>query len=95
MNNPFVTDRVYKEEDFSAVRLPKGDYDNCTFRGCTFSDGFLDNAIFDASNLQQADFSLSHNMILDPERNQLKNARFSSENVKGLLVKYKVQVIDS
>ncbi|MBT8296298.1 MAG: pentapeptide repeat-containing protein [Gramella sp.] len=191
MNNTFITDQIYKDEDFSKERLPKGDYDNCSFIGCNFSDGFLDNcqflecrfescnlsnaniahttfkevqfidckmvgllfercnqillsfsfkrctldfssfrgmsipgtlfddcklrnidfseadlsrshftnsildnSIFDASNLQETNFSLSHNIKLDPERNQLKNARFSQENVKGLLAKYKIQVID-
>ena len=191
MNNPFITDQIYKDEDFSKLRLPIGDYDTCSFVSCNFSEGFmdncqflectledchlsnanithstfkevqfidckmvgllfekcnqmllsfsfkgctldfssykgmsipgtlfddcklrnidfseadlsrscftnsiLDNAIFDASNLQEADFSLSHNIKLDPERNQLKNARFSRENVLGLLAKYKIQVID-
>ena len=191
MNNPFITDQIYKDEDFSKLRLPKGDYDSCSFVGCNFSEGYLDNcqflectfedcnlsnanighatfkevqfvdckmvgllfekcnqmllsfsfkgctldfssfismsipgtlfdgcklrnidfseadlsrsrfinsnldnAIFDASNLQEADFILSRNIRLDPERNQLKNSRFSREIVLGLLAKYKIQVID-
>ena len=190
MINPFITDRIYKDEKFKTSRLPKGDYDSCTFIGCDFSEGYLDNsqfldcrfedcnfsntniahttfkdvefvhckmiglhfetcnpllmsfsfqdctldlssftgvsipgtvfytcklrevdfseadlsrsrfdhslldnALFVACNLQQADFSLANNFNIDPERNQVKGACFSRENIIGLLRKYQIKVL--
>jgi len=190
MINPFITDRNYKDINFKTSRLPKGDYDTCTFVGCDFSEGFLDNtqfldcrfkdcnlsnsnithttfkevefvdckmiglhfetcnpllmsfsfhdctldfssfasvsipgtffdscklrqvdftqadlsrshfdhsllenALFDACNLQHADFSLAHHFNIDPERNRIKGACFSIENIYGLLKKYQINVL--
>ncbi|WP_350284447.1 pentapeptide repeat-containing protein [uncultured Croceitalea sp.] len=46
MNKPFVADRYFKNEDFTKNPLPKADYEECTFDGCQFQEGYLDNQNF-------------------------------------------------
>ena len=42
----FFADKVFLKQDFTTQKLPKGDYENCTFEDCQFQEGFLDNQLF-------------------------------------------------
>lgn len=66
--------------DFMESDLTEALFDNCNLRLAVFSD----------TNLTKADFYTSHNFSINPEKNKLKKAIFSNENVKGLLDKYEV-----
>jgi len=46
--------------------------------------------VFNYTNIEKADFLTSENFIIDPEINKIKAARFSKENISGLLYKYKI-----
>lgn len=189
MDKPYIADIVYEGKDFTSNRLPKAEYDQCTFINCNFSGGYLDNTdflecrfedcnlsnanlkntlfrevafihsklmglqfedcsdfllsfrfrdcILDLSSfygmtmkntlfescrlsgteftetnlksagfgnsnlentrfkdcdLQGADFTTAYNFTIDPEKNQLRKARFSREGVVGLLRKYDIVV---
>lgn len=46
MEKPFITDQEFQGFDYTLNRLPRGEYELCTFTGCDFSEGFLDNCIF-------------------------------------------------
>ena len=50
----FIADKVFLKEDFTTQKLPKGDYENCTFEDCQFQEGFLDN--LQKCNLQKCNF---------------------------------------
>jgi len=52
----------------------------------------LERAVFVNTQLQLADFSSAYNISLDPERNKLKGARFSTEGALSLLAKYGLEV---
>ena len=39
-------DRTFKSQDFTKIRLPKGDFENCIFDSCDFSNALLDDQIF-------------------------------------------------
>jgi fluoroquinolone resistance protein len=190
MDKPYITDAVFEGKDYTRQRLPRGEYDQCTFINCDFSGGYLDNthflecrfedcnlsnanlkntmfrevhfwrtklmglrfedcssfllsfnfsdcildlssffgmslkntqftacrmagteftetnlqnggfgqcnlenAHFNGCDLRGADFVTAYNYSIDPEKNQLRNARFSREGVAGLLRKYDI-VID-
>ena len=41
MNLPFIADKTFKNKDFTTTALPKGEYDNCTFISCDFSEDYL------------------------------------------------------
>jgi uncharacterized protein YjbI with pentapeptide repeats len=78
MKNTVFTNTILKEVDFSEVNLAQAVFRNCD----------LTRTIFDRSVLDKADFSTSFNFYINPERNRLKKAVFSSNGLIGLLSKY-------
>jgi uncharacterized protein YjbI with pentapeptide repeats len=64
--------------DFMASDLTEVVFDNCNLRHAVFIDTIAN----------KADFSTSYDFIIDPEKNKLKRAVFSTENLAGLLKKY-------
>ncbi len=60
---------------------------NAVFDACD-----LAGAIFINSNLENADFRTASNFIIDPTDNKIKNARFSPNNIEGLLTKFKIKL---
>ncbi|HNX08430.1 MAG TPA: pentapeptide repeat-containing protein, partial [Bacteroidales bacterium] len=62
--------------------------------GAVFDNCNLDRAIFQHTLLEKADFSTAYGYAIDPEVNRLKQARFSSTGLNGLLYKYDLEIID-
>ena len=58
--------------------LSEAMFDNCNLR----------HAVFIVTTAHKTDFSTSYDFIIDPEKNKLKRAIFSSDNLAGLLKKY-------
>lgn len=56
MNN-FFCDITYNGDDFKTHKLPKGDYENCTFANCNFKEGFIDNINFIECTFQRCDLT--------------------------------------
>ncbi|WP_228913582.1 pentapeptide repeat-containing protein [Salinimicrobium sediminilitoris] len=71
------------QADFSETDLTSADFTNCDLSG----------AIFYNTRLQKADFATSQNFSIDPEINDIKEAKFSLENIPGLLEKHKIKII--
>ena len=71
-----------QETDFSEADLLLSVFDNCDLSG----------SIFDRTNLEKVDFRTSYNFSIDPEKNQLKKAKFSRTELAGLLEKYNLDV---
>ncbi len=46
MPTPLIEDEVFDKQDFTKKRLPKGDYEYCTFLNCNFSEGSLSEVRF-------------------------------------------------
>lgn len=57
-----------------------------------FSNCDLSGAVFDATNLEKADFRTSVNYSIDPALNKLKKARFSLSEIYGLLYKLDIEI---
>ena len=70
------------EVDFTDADLSKAVFDECD----------LDQAFFEGTTLLGTDFRTATSVVLDPEKNKLKGARFSSSNVLGLLQKYQLDI---
>jgi uncharacterized protein YjbI with pentapeptide repeats len=70
------------EVDFSECDLSKGLFTNCDFS----------HALFDQSNLTKLDLSTCYNFTIDPERNKITKAKFSKDQLIGLLAKYQITV---
>lgn len=77
---------------FKDCRLIEVDFTETNLSGLVLDACDLGRAIFSDTNLEQADLRTANNFTIDPERNRLKNAKFSLQNVSGLLGKYGVVV---
>lgn len=71
------------ETDFGEADLSKSEFLKCN----------LNNSIFENTNLTQVDFSTSHNFIIDPKVNIIKQTKFSKEGLPTLLKKYNIEIV--
>jgi len=70
------------EVDFTETDLSESNFENCD----------LKRAIFDRSILIKTDFTSASNFTIDPENNRIKGAKFSKNNIAGLLLKYQLKI---
>ncbi len=70
-----------------AVDFMKADLTEAIFDRCD-----LYKAVFSNTVLEKADFRTSMNFSIDPEKNKIRRAMFSCDNVKGLLDRYGIVV---
>ncbi|MES2329184.1 MAG: pentapeptide repeat-containing protein [Bacteroidota bacterium] len=70
------------EVDFTETDLSAAILDNCDLLRATF-----DNTI-----LEKTDFRAAFNYSIDPERNRVKKAKFSTTGISGLLDKYDIEI---
>ena len=68
------------------------DFTESDLTGALFKECDLEKAIFQRSILENADLKTSYNFTIDPEKNRLKKAKFSKENIRGLLEKYNIDI---
>ena len=62
--------------------LEQASFNNCNLQG----------AIFNNTNLKSADLRTAINFNIDPEDNKLLKAKFSRNNIEGLLRKHQIVV---
>lgn len=74
---------LFKSTSLKEVEFAEADLTDSQFIDCDLSAANFSNTILD-----KADFRTAINYSIDPERNKLKKARFSSLNLGGLLHKY-------
>jgi fluoroquinolone resistance protein len=83
--------------------LPKTPFVGCSLQGVDFTEADLSAAVFnecdlggaqfERTNLEKADFSTSRNVVLSPELNRVKRAKFSRHNLDGLLAQYDLDIV--
>lgn len=71
-----------KEVDFTAADLSGISFDGCK----------LDNATFEQTRLEKADFRNAKNFSIDPDINDLKQAKFTTTGLVGLLIKHQLDI---
>lgn len=81
-----------KKTRFENCKLIEADFTQSDLTEAMFQNSDLDRAIFNNSILAKADLRTSENIMLDPERNNLKKAKFSLRSLPGLLAKYELFV---
>jgi uncharacterized protein YjbI with pentapeptide repeats len=69
-----------REVDFTQTDLSRAVFDECQ----------LQDAIFQQTRLAGADFTTARQVLLDPEQNDLQQARFTLSGLPGLLAKYEL-----
>lgn len=87
---------------FRGMRLEKIRFTHCDLRGADLSGTILKGAVldhcglrdtvFERTDLQQADLRNARDHVIDPERNNVKHARFSLEGLPGLLAKHALRI---
>ncbi len=77
---------------FTGCRLMYADFSGADISGISMTACDLGNAIFERTNMQGTDLRNSFNFSISPEDNQIKGARFSSDQVLRLLDKYQVRI---
>jgi uncharacterized protein YjbI with pentapeptide repeats len=70
------------EADFTETDLSKSVFKDCDLTKSTFVQ----------TNLEQADLRTAYGFSIDPEINRLQKARFSQQNIAGLLDKYNLKI---
>lgn len=83
---------------FYTLKMPQTIFTNCSIIAADFMAADITGSLFDNCNLHKSvfidtianktDFSSSYNFTIDPEKNKLKKAIFSKENLDGLLYRH-------
>ncbi|WBO84151.1 pentapeptide repeat-containing protein [Hymenobacter yonginensis] len=73
---------------FVGCSLQEADFSQANLTAAVFDDCQLTRAIFRQSILVGTDFRTAHGVELDPEQNEVRQARFSRHSLPGLLTKY-------
>ncbi len=81
-----------KNSKFKECSLIKVDYSEVNMMGLVFEKCDFNYAVFQRTNIEKADFRTSKNYSIDPESNNIKNAKFSLNGVGGLLNKYNIKI---
>ena len=75
---------------FKNCQLEETEFTSADLTGTIFTNCNLKNAIFERTNLEKVDFRTATSFYINPEESRLKGAKFSKENIQGLLEKYKI-----
>lgn len=77
---------------FNSCSLRNVDFTGADLTGSSFANCDLSATRFAKSILDEADFESAYNFTIDPRLNRIKNASFSSHNIKGLLGCFDIKV---
>lgn len=77
---------------FIKCSLREVDFTEANLTSSQFTNSDLTGALFSNTNLEKANFRSATNFSIDPEYNKVKNAKFSSFQLEGLLFKYGLDI---
>lgn len=66
-------------------RMIEANFDEADLTSAIFEDCNLERTTFDHANLTEADFTLSYNFTIHPDRCRLKKTKFSESGLRGLV----------
>jgi uncharacterized protein YjbI with pentapeptide repeats len=105
--NPFLLSFMFEScnldySSFARLKIRNTVFENCKMEETDFAEANLSyaifkncdltRAVFDNTLLEYADFRTSFNFSIDPENNHIRKARFSVNNIAGLLEKYDIDI---
>lgn len=77
---------------FVGCSLREADFTQADLSKAVFADCQLQAAIFQQTRLTGADFTTARHVLLDPEQNEVQQARFALAGLPGLLAKYDLHI---
>lgn len=83
--------KLHKTE-FNKCEMRETDFGNADLTNSIFSECDLSKTLFENTNLSKCDFRTSFNYSIDPDKNKIAKAKFSAQNVSGLLDKYNIVI---
>lgn len=83
---------VLKGAAFISCQMHESDFSGADLSEATFSGADMAGAVFDGTRLEGADLRDVRNLVLDPQRNRLRGARFSLDGLPGLLERHGIMV---
>jgi uncharacterized protein YjbI with pentapeptide repeats len=81
-----------KQTQFVKCELKEVDFTLANLNKTLFKECDLSGAIFSETILEETDFRTAYNFSIDPEKNKLKKAKFTSNGLQGLLHKYQLNI---
>jgi len=81
-----------KNTVFDNCKLEETDFTEANLSRAVFNQCDLNRAVFDNTLLEHADFRTSFHFSIDPENNHVNKAKFSLNNIAGLLDKYDIVI---
>lgn len=81
-----------KKTRFTGCRMREVDLGGADLGESLFEECDLSGALFDATNLEKADFRTAHHYVIDPETCRVKKAKFSLIGLPGLLARYGIEI---
>jgi fluoroquinolone resistance protein len=81
-----------KNTRFEDCKLHEVDFVSTDLTSALFKNCDLSKANFQSSSLEQADLRSAYNFSIDPESNRITKAKFSIQNISGLLDKYNLTI---
>lgn len=82
-----------KKTKFSNCQLQEVDFTEANLSESVFEDCDLQGAIFDNTILEKVDFSSSFHFSINPNQNNIKQAKFSRTELAGLLDSFQIKVV--
>lgn len=81
-----------KKMKFTQCSLREVDFSEADLSGSVFTECDLLGTVFSRTNLEKVDFRTSRNVLLDPEFNKVKKAKFTVHQLEFLLLKYNLDI---
>jgi len=75
---------------FINCRIRDADFTECDLTAAVFNDTDLAGSVFDQSVLERADMRTAFNYMINPEKNRIRKAKFSTSSIAGLLAHYDI-----
>ena len=85
----FDSKKMNKSE-FKSCKMHEVNFTNSDLSKSTFADCDLYEAVFAKTNLSSIDFTSSANFAIDPEINNVKRAKFLSQDLFRLLTRHDI-----
>jgi len=71
---------------FTRCEIQEVDFTECNLTEAVFEDSSLSLSIFNRTNLSHSDLTSARDFEIDPRKNNIKKARFTRENIAGLVL---------
>jgi fluoroquinolone resistance protein len=94
LNNISFCTMLMRNTVFKLCTLQEADFTDSDFESSVFEECNLAAAIFENTILEKCDFKSAVHFSINPEMNKIKKAIFSTNNIEGLLHKYKIIITE-